>query len=154
MGEPISERTTKLDARSSQPENPSDRGIHQERVRGEEKVATRSEFNAGSLPTREGKQRETPPQEGFLVAPRKGSETEASENHSIVSTLRGERSTNPRFFIAKRLIEDATGEKLERGKEYEVRGRIEGIGDFRMRHVERGESHMYVHVTKKSNRIK
>ena len=147
VSEPISQMTTRLDAKSSPPENPSGGGNYQERFEDEGERVTRTEFGARIDSAHEGKQRETLHQEG-LVGPREGSGTEAPESRSIVSTLRGEGSTNPRFFIAKRLIEEATGVELENGKEYELRGRIEGIGDFKMRHVERGEPHVYVHVPK------
>ncbi|TMP99696.1 MAG: hypothetical protein E6K99_04110 [Thaumarchaeota archaeon] len=146
-GEPISEMTTRLDAKPSPPENPSGGGNYHERFEDERERVTRPEFGARIHSAHEGKQRETLHQEA-LVGPREGSGTEAPESRSIVSTLRGEGSTNPRFFIAKRLIEEATGVELENGKEYELRGRIEGIGDFKMRHVERGEPHVYVHVPK------
>ena len=73
----------------------------------------------------------------------------ATTKHRITVTLRGEGSSNPRFFIAKRLIERATGEKLQNGVEYELGGRIIGIGDFKMRHVEKGGSHLYLQITKK-----
>src|SRR3989449_1199767 len=147
VSEPISQMTTRLDAKSSPPENPSGGGNYHERFEDEGERVTRPEFGARIHSAHEGKQRETLHQEG-LVGPREGSGTEAPESRSIVSTLRGEGSTNPRFFIAKRLIEEATGVELENGKEYELRGRIEGIGDFKMRHVERGEPHVYVHVPK------
>jgi hypothetical protein len=56
---------------------------------------------------------------------------EVRERRVIESTLQGERTGKPSFAIRKDVVEDVIGEKMEKGKEYEIRSRIDGIGDVR-----------------------
>ena len=73
---------------------------------------------------------------------------EVRENRVIESTLQGERNGRPNFAIRKDIVEDVIGEKMEKGKEYEIRVRIDGIGDFKTRHVERGEDRIFISLPK------
>ena len=73
---------------------------------------------------------------------------EVRERQVIESTLQGERSGRASFAIRKSLIEDAIGEKMEIGKEFEIRYRIEGVGDFKTRHVEKGDDRIFISLPK------
>lgn len=77
-------------------------------------------------------------------------DTKEHRERVVVSTLVGEGRERASFAIPRNQVEDATGEKLEKGKEYEIGFRIEGTGELRTRHLERGEKRIFLSVSREA----
>lgn len=71
----------------------------------------------------------------------------------IIATATGRDSSDRRFKLWRQTFYHALPVELERNKQYEIKGRIDGITEFRIRHVRSDKPYVFLTIKKENVRL-